>query len=174
LRKIAKPIEKKPRVGVAWMTSRWGYAAMASMLLITAFSVLTSYNLYRHYTVSDVLSEIALNHSKPYKADAVMSEYPALNATLSKVDFKLNIPSGIQQRFDLAAARYCSLSKQMAVHFKLKDKESGTGYSLFVAPLDDSLRRVPQQASLLETSVEGQRYWTNQSLFYALIPNESI
>ena len=174
LKQVQQPVKETARVRTAWMASRWGYAAMTAMLLITALSVLTSYTIYQRYTVSDVLSEIALNHSKPYKADAVVNAYPALRASLSKVDFALSIPSAIQQRFDLAAARYCSLSTQKAVHFKIKDKESGAGYSLFVAPVDDKLRRVPGQASLLKASVEGQRYWANQSLFYALIPNEPI
>ena len=148
---------------------------LAALLLVTVLSGVTYYHFNSHDTQYNIANEIALNHHKPFKADVLNSSFTNLSGSLSGANFSVSVPLHIRQQFDLLGARYCSISKQLAVHLQLIDKQTAQRSSLFITPSNKLFRQLPNNVVLTaHDNAHHARYWSSDDLFYALLSNDVL
>ncbi len=119
-----------------------------------------------------LINEIVLNHQKPFIADVVGSDFVKIQNDLSAVNFDINVPVHIRGKYQLLGARYCSLANQLAIQLQLLDKKTQKKSSLFITPLSEEVR--PFSSNVNNGVNYASHYWSNQSLFYALLSENTL
>lgn len=162
----AKPAQYTPTTSSARtvLNRQWVAFALVGLLTLGA----ATYHLDANYHRQRVLAEITLNHDKPFNANISDINFTDLKGALDGASFDVNIPDSIRSQFTLAGARYCSIANQLAVHLQLVDKETAETSSLFITPQSRKMRLLES-----EPASENTVYWSNQSLFYALLSNDT-
>lgn len=139
--------------------------AIACMCLMTLVLSAWLFNASSERT-EHTLREVAMNHTTRLEPEFLGGSLAKLDNSMHQLPFTLVLPKSMAGEYELAGARYCSLSGVLAAHVKLQDKQSGQSMSLFVTSNAAELEDIqPQQQSIDGVEVD---LWREGGLFYAL------
>ncbi len=124
---------------------RFPWPKLAAVACLVALAVGLHLHIHQRNFTDLVLTEIALYHREQLAPDVYADDYQALKAALDRVDFALNPPLAIRDRYQLVGGRYCSLLGHLAVQIKLRDPDSGGLHTLYTTALTERLAKVSNQ-----------------------------
>lgn len=102
------------RQAVRWMAAAVVLCALAIALLVGREDA--------PRWVYGVAEEIALNHNKRLDSEYAAADFPALGASMSKLDFTLVRPARLERAgLHLVGGRYCSIGDAIAAQVRLLD-----------------------------------------------------
>jgi len=145
-----------------------GFIALVASLLLV-FSVLLYFPTKKIEEL--VYTEVAMNHNKQLDVEFNGDDYRTLAQAMTKLDFPLNAPQKIGDKYSLIGGRYCSIQGALAAQLKVKNNLTGDIDTLYVTPLTDNLNKIAAQKFTFNgIDIE---LWQTDKLFYALASNRS-
>ena len=147
-------IQKRPKSKKKWVFSMVGVAACAILIFINSLN----YNL-----PAKVATEIAYNHLKNLPSEHMVSDYPAINNHLTRLEFAVRNSSRLSD-YELVGARYCSIQGKTAAQIKLKSP-TGKIATLYQYQIDSDFDQTG-----LELSSDGVeiKLWSEEGLHFGL------
>lgn len=114
-----------------------------------------------------VALEIALNHEKNKEVQYRTGNYRELEKMLDKLGFPLR-PEGLPglEQYQLAGGRYCSVDGEPAAQIKLRDPQSGTLVTLYVARSLERFARI--RSRKMDLGAIQVRIWNQGGRFFGL------
>ena len=119
--------------------SLWRPAFLSACIAVFCVSVfLTSGNF-----TTNVMQEIAYNHSKNLDVEIRSDDLLVIQDKLGKLDFLVAQSSRFPAKeWEIVGARYCSIQGKIAVQIKLKNRSNGQLYTHYQTRLnDDKLKK---------------------------------
>lgn len=109
--------------------------------------------------------EVALNHSTRMDLEFKNVSVAQLDEQMNLLPFDLSLPASITENYDIAGARYCSLSGQLAAHVKLIDRSTHRVVSVFLTKAAEELDAIKDSEKMIN-GVD-VRIWRNDGIMYA-------
>ncbi len=140
--------------------------ALVLVLLFAPLLVLNNAGVSQQNLLSNIATEVALNHHKQLPSDFVTESYFELTTAMDKLDFSINKPLHEKLTgYQLTGARYCSLQGQIAGQLKLRH-DSGELHTLYVTRLSEKFKGLNES----EQEIDGLKVssWQADGLFLSL------
>lgn len=146
---------------------RWVNRICITLIVLASLFSFTIFELQMRNQSHVLANEISFNHHNAYSNEFKSLGFNELKDEFKETHFPLQVPTHIQNKFNLLGARYCSLSNKLAVHLQLANKETGQTHSLFITSLSYALKNIQKHKKIAK--LHQSKYWSKQDLFYAMV-----